>query len=254
MKRTLEVCPIAVPRAPRGFRRLLGTGNAKTSKGEPLGYRTGILYLSPANESGVMNTCGFATDACIEACLKASGRLIMPLSVQSRIWKTHLLHGDRATFLEFLRYDIGRLVRSAARMNLNPAVRLNGTSDLPWLTLQMSREFPQVQFYDYTKIPKPWKRTRENYAITFSYSGHNLAESLDALSHGVNVAVVFDTRKGEPLPDSWHGYPVVNGDKNDLRFLDPQGVIVGLRAKGAARYQESAFIVKSDLIQILLAA
>jgi hypothetical protein len=116
----------------------------------------------------------------------------MPMGVKARIWKTQLLHSDRARFLEFLRYDIGRLIRRARKLGLTPAVRLNGTSDLPWLSLQMSQEFPDVQFYDYTKLPKAYLRTRANYAITFSYSGHNLAETMDALARGVNVAVVFD--------------------------------------------------------------
>jgi hypothetical protein len=180
--------------------------------------------------------------------------MVMPWSVQSRIWKTRLLHANRAQFLEFLRYDIGRLIRRARKLGLTPAVRLNGTSDLPWLPLQMAREFPDVQFYDYTKLPKPYLRTRANYAITFSHSGENLSESLNALAQGVNVAVVFDTRKGQPLPESWNGYRVIDGDMHDLRFLDARGVVVGLRAKGKARKQDSAFIVKSDLVQIALAA
>jgi hypothetical protein len=176
------------------------------------------------------------------------------MGVKARIWKTRLLHANRALFLEHLRYDIERLIRRARKLGLTPAVRLNGTSDLPWLSLQMSREFPDVQFYDYTKLPNPYLRTRANYAITFSYSGHNLAETVNALAHSVNVAVVFDTRKGQPLPEFWRGYRVIDGDLHDLRFLDARGVVVGLRAKGKARKQESAFIVKSALIQIGRAA
>jgi hypothetical protein len=41
--------------------RLLTVQNAKTRKGEKLGILTGILYLAPANESGVMNTCASST-------------------------------------------------------------------------------------------------------------------------------------------------------------------------------------------------
>jgi hypothetical protein len=120
--------------------------------------------------------------------------------------------------------------------------------------MQLSREFPNVQFYDYTKLPKPYLRTRDNYSITFSYSGENLAESLDALAHGVNVAVVFNTKKGAELPEFWNGYRVIDGDMHDLRFLDARGVVVGLRAKGKARKQTSAFIVRTELIQIAMAA
>jgi hypothetical protein len=114
----------------------------------------------------------------------------------------------------------------------------------------LSREFPEVCFYDYTKLPRPYLRTRPNYSITFSYSGHNLRESLDALEHGINVAVVFNVRKGLPLPAVWNGFPVIDGDKHDLRFLDRIGVIVGLRPKG--KVETSAFLVQPSLIQVSL--
>ena len=107
----------------------------------------------------------------------------------------------------------------------------------------MADEFPDVQFYDYTKLPKPELRIRPNYALTFSYSGHNLPDAPDALAHGVNVAVVFAVRKGFELPETWNGYRVIDGDLHDLRFLDPKGVVVGLRAKGRAKKQTSAFVV-----------
>jgi hypothetical protein len=126
---------------------------------------------------------------------------------------------------------------------LKPAVRVNGTSDLPKLALQLADEFRRVQFYDYTKLARPWTRVRSNYHLTFSYSGSNLSESLQALQAGVNVSVVFNTSKGQDLPAVWQGYPVIDGDMHDLRFLDPQGSIVGLRANGEAKKQASPFIV-----------
>lgn len=178
----------------------------------------------------------------------------MSANLKSRLWKTRLLVENRALFLDSLRWDIGMVSRRAAKLGLKPAIRVNGSSDLPWIALQMAREFPQVRFYDYTKLPKAHLRTLPNYHITFSYSGENLSESLSALAYGVNVALVFDVPKGKPLPDYWHGYRVVDGDKHDLRFLDLKPVIVGLRAKGKARKQDSCFIVKPELIQIALAA
>jgi hypothetical protein len=63
-----------------------------------------------------------------------------------------------------------------------------------------------------------------------------------AMSSGVNIAAVF-----ENVPKTWQGWPVVNGDETDLRFLDPQGVIVGLKAKGKARKDESGFVVKGEI-------
>jgi hypothetical protein len=240
-----------------GYKRgaVLQTANAKTVKGESLGVLTGICYLAPASESGVMNVCTFATKGCIEACLYDSGRSkIFPEIKRARIGKTVWLWEDRESFLNALRRDIKALIREAEREGLRPAVRFNGTSDLPWVAMMMAKEFPCVMFYDYTKLPKSWLRTRYNYQLTFSYSGENLAECMEALAHGVNVSVVFDTRRGQELPESWMGYRVIDGDEHDVRFLDPRGVIVGLRAKGEAKKVQSSFVVQSQLIQIGAAA
>ena len=225
--------------------KLLTVENAKTVKGESLGYLTGILYLAPANESGVMNTCQFATEGCKAACLYTAGRASMfPAIGQARVRKTVWLKNDRVGFMAQLRRDIEALARKAARQGLLPAVRLNGTSDMPWMALQLSAEYPTIQFYDYTKIPKAWQRTRSNYHITFSLSESNQAEALAALQHGLNVAVVFMIPKSQPLPESYHGVPVIDGDAHDLRFLDAHrlGLIVGLHAKGRAKKDTSGFV------------
>jgi hypothetical protein len=228
---------------PANYRSILGIQNAKTSKGEKLGYLTGILYLSPANESGVMNTCVGATAACIAGCLKSAGRMAMSNAVKSRIAKTVLFHSNPELFYACLRHDIETVVLRAKKKGMTPAIRINGTSDLPKIAMAMSAEFPDVQFYDYTKLPKPELRARANYHVTFSYSGENLPQALGALQNGVNVSVVFSTPRGAALPSVWNGRPVIDGDSHDLRFLDPTGVVVGLRAKGDARKQVSPFIV-----------
>lgn len=179
----------------------------------------------------------------MEACLFTAGRGAFQSVRNGRINKTLLLHSNRALFLDCLRWDIIAVVRRAEKLGLIPCVRVNGTSDLAWLAGMMADEFPNVQFYDYTKLSKPELRVKSNYSLTFSYSGWNLAECLQALVHGVNVSVVFTTRKGQALPATWNGYPVIDGDTHDLRFLDPKGVVVGLRAKGVAKTVASPFIV-----------
>jgi hypothetical protein len=279
---------------PKNYRRVLEIENAKTTKGEALGYLTGISYLAPANESGVMNTCQFATDECIDVCIYKQGRGRFTNTIKARIAKTLFLYNFREDFLESLRYDIGRLERKAAKLRfcahcgttvkaktaagrmrrncrtcgtalvaVKIAVRINGTSDLAWIPMQMSAEFPFVQFYDYTKLPKPHLRTRPNYAITFSHTGRNVAECLSALENGVNVAVAFAIKKGKALPETWNGYQVIDGDTHDLRFLDARGVVVGLRGKGTSWKTPSAFMVDTracaqvvmpSLIQIQIAA
>jgi hypothetical protein len=226
-----------------GMDRLLTVQNAKTTKGERLGILTGILYLAPANESGVLNTCASSTPECRDACLYTAGRGRFDSVRHGRIRKTLWLAGDREDFVQELKRNVTRLVARARRMGLQPAIRVNGTSDLPWLAQELARAFPDVQFYDYTKHPKPWLRTLPNYHLTCSHSGHNAQDCMDALEHGVNVAVVFTTRRGDALPATWNGLSVIDGDLHDCRFLYPTGVVVGLRAKGTAKDAQSPFVV-----------
>lgn len=228
--------PPNIPR-PKGYRQLISIGaDAKTVKGQKFGYLTGILYLAPASESKVMNVCTSSTAECRKLCLFNSGLArVYPRIKRARIAKTKLLFRNRSLFLACLRYDIRALYHTADVMGMTPCVRLNGTSDLPWLSKLMATEFPRIQFYDYTKHAKPWQRQRSNYALTLSYSGENLIQCLEFLKRGGNVAVVFDVKRGKPLPAIWNRYAVVDGDLSDLRFLDDVGVVVGLRIKQTGR-------------------
>ena len=246
----------ATNRRPAGYRRVLTTANAKTSKGEKLGFLTGILYLAPSTEAGRANLCAAASEGCKQGCLFTAGRGRMKNVKAARIAKTHFFFDQRETFLACLRYDVRALIARASRQDLVPVVRVNGTSDLPWLALLMAAEFPDVVFYDYTKLPRAWERVRTNYHLTFSHSETNEVECLKALENGLNVAVVFDVKRGKPLPESFLGRAVVDGDLHDLRFLDGyQGAVIGLRAKGPAKKDCSGFVVKSPaLVQIALAA
>ncbi len=208
--------------------------DAKTSKGSKKGYLTGVLYLAPAEEAQTgYNLCPMASDECKRACLYGAGMAgVFPTIKAARVKKTRDYIVDPKAFVERLRADIRSLVRLAKSRGMIPAVRVNGTSDIPKLAMRLAREFPNVQFYDYTKIPRPYQRVLPNYHLTFSFSGTNLEQCLESLEQGVNVAVVFPTAD---MPPTWHGYHVVNGDESDLRFLDARGVIVGLKAKGDAR-------------------
>jgi hypothetical protein len=45
-------------------------------------------------------------------------------------------------------------------------------------------------------------------------------------------------------PDTWHGFPVIDGDAHDLRHLDPRGVVVALSPKGPkAKKDKSGFVI-----------
>ena len=55
----------------------------------------------------------------------------------------------------------------------------------------------------------------------------------------------------ESLPDLYKGLPVINGDNDDLRFLDNDGkqCIVGLVPKGlVGKKDNSGFIIREEKI------
>ncbi len=227
-------------------------GNPKAIKGIKKGFLTAVLHFSPANGSGT-SVCPYATPGCIEGCLNKAGHggvmgvpRMGPTIQRARIARTQAWHADRHGYEAHLVRELQRLKSYAESKDLVLVVRPNGTSDLPALAVNLAEALPEIQFYDYTKIPRPWRRQRENYHLTFSRSERNEVDCRQALSNGISVAVVFDTKKGEPLPEEYWGVPVVDGDDTDLRFLDPRGVVVGLRAKGPAKQDQSGFVVKCD--------
>ncbi len=217
--------------------------DAKTVKGIKYGYLTGILYLAPHNSSGI-NVCPNASAGCIASCLYSAGRGAFNSTKEARVRKTNRLFNDKDAFFLDLVKSIEALKRKAARLDLVPVVRLNGTSDLPWERMQIAGKsvidwFPEIQFYDYTKsINRLLKARPKNYHLTFSASETNLDEQLAALDSGYNVAVVF-----HKAPDLYHQYNVEIGDDSDLRFLDQPNVVVGLTPKGKARRDATGFVL-----------
>lgn len=226
--------------------KLLTTGNTKTLKGEKKGYITYILHLAPAEVAGVGNMCPMSTFGCREGCLNLSGHGGMlhkdtgTNAVQeARKRKTRFFAQDRAGFIALLKQDIAKAVKQAERKGMTPVFRLNGTSDIAWEKFDIIQSFPDVQFYDYTKIPGRKVSHLPNYHLTFSRAEDNELNVRRAVANGMNVAVVF--RKS--LPEKWRGLEVINGDESDLRFLDAENVIVGLKAKGRARKDTTGFVV-----------
>ena len=218
--------------------KLLTTQNYKTTKGEKLGILTGILYLAPAKISGY-EVCPRRSAGCTAACLYTAGMGAFSNVQQARINKTKLFFEDRENFMDQLRKDIKALVRKAAKQNMKPAIRLNGTSDIEWTRFGIMDEFPDVQFYDYTKVFSRLTQERPaNYHLTFSKNESNDEECAAALELGVNVAAVFKT-----LPQQWMGRQVISGDETDVRFVDGKGIIVGLTAKGKAKKDNTGFVI-----------
>ena len=223
---------------------LLSMNNAKTPKGESLQVLTGILYLAPAKISGY-EVCPRRTEGCTKACLYTSGRGAFSNVQQARIRRTKMFFEQRDMFLSMLKLDIRILELMAANKGMTTAVRLNGTSDIDWTRFGIMEEFPNVQFYDYTKVlNRLSKPLPTNYSLTFSRSGHNDIECDAAIRIGANVSVVFAISKKSPMPTTWNGAPVFDGDDTDARFLDPKKHVIGLRAKGKAKYDTSGFVVQ----------
>ena len=238
--------------------KLLSTGNPKVLKGMAQGYNTYILHLAPANLSGY-ETCPKRTAGCTAACLNTAGRGGMfkkgettNVIQQARIRKTKMFFERREEFMTALVADINLAIKQSTRLGLIPVFRLNGTSDLSFEKYQVVRDgviytnifeaFPEVQFYDYTKILGRKVAGIKNYHLTFSDADGNDKDVTRAISAGMNVATVFGLKKTQPMPETYNGLPVFNGDESDLRFLDPKGVIVGLYAKGKAKKDTSGFV------------
>lgn len=238
-------------------RKLLSiSADAKTVKGEKKGYLTGVLYLAPHTISGYQ-VCPKASEGCRLACLYTAGRGVYNNTQQSRIKKTVRFHTERDGFMAQLVKEIESVIRKGEREDLIPVIRLNGTSDLPWEKIKAVRNgveygslmeaFPNVQFYDYTKILGRNKAiSLPNYHLTFSLSEDNDAEAIKALETGYNVAVVMRVKRKEAKPLKWSGYPVHDGDETDLRFLDPPKHIVALFPKGRARKDTIGFVRDKD--------
>lgn len=234
--------------------------NAKTVKGQKAGYMTGILYIAPYTLSGY-NVCGMAKMAdCINACLNTAGLGGVYSSIQeARIAKAKLFFEDREAFFYNLIKDIELLVSKAVQARLIPLVRLNGTSDIKYENIPVNYDgitypnifaiFPDVQFYDYTKIVNR-DNLPENYDLTFSYSGVLKYQKYVniAKNNGMRIATVF--RKRENIPSKFLGLQCIDGDNNDIRHIEPKNVIVALYAKGKARYDMSGFVVDKAVFQL----
>lgn len=232
--------------------------DAKTKKGEKLGVLTGILYLAPSDISGYQ-VCPKSTAGCRKACLFTAGRaLAFPQIIAARIRKTKAFMENRDWFMEMLVRNINSLIKRAEKLNMVPAIRLNGTSDIMWEKIpvmimgipydNLMTAFPDVQFYDYTKVIGRKKALAlPNYHLTFSLAENNDVDATGAIYTGYSVAVVMSLSKSAPKPVTWKGFPVIDGDESDVRFNDPVGHIVALSAKGKARKDTSGFVREPNL-------
>lgn len=225
-----------------------GTTNAKTNKNE---LTTFILYLSPWRDNILkINLCSHASQGCIDSCLNTAGRGAFNNVQTARRNKSNYFVSDRKAFVNQLANEIKKEVEKARKKNIKIAFRLNGTSDIDFIYLlkkyanfDICSVSDTATFYDYTKVKQRALRyiDHKNYVVTFSRSETNEKDALEVLSNGGIVSAVFR----DNLPESWHGFHVIDGDTSDLVMIKPglKYAVLGLKAKGKAKKDTSGFVI-----------
>jgi len=220
-----------------------GSTNTKTAKNN---LQTFILYLAPSDIIGTHNLCPMASAGCKASCLYSAGRGRFSNVQLSRINKAKFWAYNRKAFYIQLANE---LLKIHDKSNFEKiAIRLNGTSDVDHLDLLkrytginfLDGFYSNLLFYDYTKNINVYKKYfGSNYKLTFSKSESNFDECLEVINMGGNIAAVFSAE----LPEEYGGIKVINGDESDLRYFDPVNVIVGLKAKGDAKKDNTGFVI-----------
>ena len=214
------------------------THSAKMRYSYENGTETYCVYLAPADMSG-HNVCP-NSKFCKAFCLNNAGHNkadILSRGMEkskiniSRIKKTKTFFEDKELFMELLIREIVRAQNHAQSKGMGFSVRLNGTSDLSpedfvYLGKNILEWFPDVQFYDYTKVHTRFNLIEKypNYDLTYSYNGYNWNACEHFLRMGGKVAVVFE----KELPKTFCGYEIIDANGYDMRYLDKGGTIMGL--------------------------
>lgn len=186
--------------------------NPKVAKNAKLRVLSAPLHLAlaPADLSG-FEVCPMRTAGCTRACLHTAGNpAYMRGKHRARVARTKAYFEARDMFMVALAADIASVAREARRRKMKCGIRLNATSDIPWEKVPLKignrafpnlmAAFPNVQFYDYTKRANRRNLPR-NYSLTFSLAEGNDMQAVAALGNGMNVAAVFNTRRGRALPE-----------------------------------------------------
>lgn len=231
--------------------------NAKLRKSKGTDWLLYGLSFAPA-EMGGYQVCSSSTPGCRKCCIFTSGNGQYPSVWRGRLARKLAWFQNRDAFKEKLLFELRLAQRLASRKGKNLGVRLNVFSDVMWERQfpEIFRRFPNVQFYDYTKhhnrmmrFIRGDKSFPKNYYLTFSRSEDNVGACLEVLDAGRNVSVPFTINKvmhpeiNVPMPREFMGYPVFNGEENDLRFLDPQRHVIGIKTKGMGFWDDSGFVV-----------
>ena len=241
---------------------------------------------------GCLNTAGRGGIAKRGATIATDAGTLPDNAIQrARLARTALYWDDRPDFMRQLVCEIESFLKKADKLGLIPCVRLNGTSDIDWMreactrldpaarrlikrtpgaslkregrTLEIAHAnifeaFPDLQFYDYTKVYKRFRTARpDNYHLCLSYSEANADYARKCRQahehHSAPLVIVMRDKATKAramisAADSCtvlgqSDRPIVDGDENDLRFRDPAGALIYLYAKGSARRDTSGFVI-----------
>ena len=211
-------------------------------------YRIASLSMMPDNK-----ICPSSKAAgCFDSCLKSAGMGIFKNVAAGRQARSDYWHDDQPAFLAQLMREISNFRKLCHKQGKKPAIRLNTISDIAWEKYGIPQAFPDVKFYDYTKRANRLGKTPPNYQLIFSYSGRSQYQNqvAMALKTGCPIAVVFN---GD-MPAEYMGRRVIDGDKSDLVNVDSGKVIIGLKAKGKAKNDNSGFVINADIIPAVMVA
>lgn len=231
-----------------------------------LGSKQLVQYLQPSNQAGIKgcNTCGSETKGCKGSCLSGAGQLGLTGGEIAKQARTQLAWDHPDMYLGLVHSEIRNHERTSRAMRRTPVVRLNGTSDVGWHRLGQVSDLligsrPGTQFNEYTKfnthdvVEQEDPNTYSNYHWIHSVTENTTVPRIQQItSSGRNVAVPFNIKKGEKVPDSVTlrdrqgrsvELPTVRtsrgesaGDAHDMRHLDEKiGGAVVLRAKEIVR-------------------
>ena len=241
--------------------------NPKTIKSD---IKTYILHLAPSNQSGIINVCPSALN-CAKLCLHHSGnKLYYPTKVKSRINKTIAFNDSQNDFMNILILNIIRNFRknenqlTAFRLNGTSDILFEniqiyisvGLSDFIYNKFSFNinsgyysnifeifKHEKNIIMYDYTKNKREYQNLLNefNYHLTFSFDGEsnkiNIDRCFEAMKHNINIASVINYKKKEILPTKFYSkifdinFDCIDGDNDDMRFLDAKNKLVLLRFK-----------------------
>lgn len=234
--------------------KLLDTsgGNTKLKKNnKDVTGRTAGLSLLP----NIMLCPMQVVAQCKGPCLEAAGRGGFDSVRDARQAKSDYYKNDRVGFIKQLKRELTNFERLCKKNGVVPYVRLNVISDVQWELAtngSIPQSFPAINFFDYTKVAKRLTKMPRNYKLMFSYSKAPAYQKQVALALKSNVpmSVVFYG----PMPATFMGKVVVNGDNSDIENLKHEGKVIGLKykvAKGKGiNPAEEIFIVNTKHIEL----